>query len=76
LRAKLRAEASSQKIWDELWTIFRPSWIYGKDDRSLNRMIPMIRYSPVVVILGKGYRIQPIYIDDVADIVSKAVGYK
>ncbi|MCC7460664.1 MAG: hypothetical protein IT286_05115 [Proteobacteria bacterium] len=34
----------------------------------------MIRYSPVVVILGKGYRIQPIYIEDVADIVSKAVG--
>jgi uncharacterized protein YbjT (DUF2867 family) len=55
------------------WTIFRPSWIYGSGDRSLNRMITMIRYSPIVFILGKGYRIQPVYIDDVAEVVSNAV---
>lgn len=71
-RAKLRAESAVRNSGIP-YTIFRPSWVYGKNDRSLNRMIPMIRYSPVAFILGKGYRIQPIYIDDVANIVAKAI---
>lgn len=71
-RAKIRAEHAVKKSGMK-YTIFRPSWIYGKEDKSLNRMIPMIRYSPFVFILGKDYRIQPVYIDDVAKIVAFAV---
>ncbi len=71
-RAKLRAEQAIKNSGMK-WTIFRPSWIYGKEDRSLNRMVPMIRYSPFVFILGKNYRIQPVYIDDVAQIVALGV---
>lgn len=71
-RAKLRAEASVKKSGMK-YTIFRPSWIYGKEDKSLNRMIPMIRYSPFVFILGKDYRIQPVYIDDVAKAVASSI---
>ncbi len=71
-RAKVRAERAIRNSGAQ-WTIFRPSWIYGKGDRSLNRMIPMIRYSPFVFILGSGYQIQPVYINDVAQIVAKAV---
>jgi len=70
--AKLRAEASVKNSGMK-WTIFRPSWIYGKKDKSLNRMIPMVKYSPFIFILGKGYRIQPIYIEDIAQVVAKAV---
>ncbi len=70
--AKIRAERAVKNSGMK-WTIFRPSLIYGKDDRSLNRMIPMIRYSPIVFILGKGYRIQPVFINDVAEIVASAV---
>ncbi len=55
------------------WTIFRPSWIYGPTDHSLNRMIPSVRYLPLVPVIGKDYRVQPIYIEDVGAIVSKAV---
>ena len=72
--AKLRAEKSIKDSGIN-YTIFRPSWIYGKGDRSLNRMIPMVKYSPIVFILGKGYRIQPIHIVDVADIVAQAVQF-
>lgn len=71
-RAKVRAERAIRNSGAQ-WTIFRPSWIYGPTDRSLNRMISMIRYSPIVFILGSGYQIQPIYINDVAQIVAKAV---
>ena len=71
--AKVRAE-KAVKSSPMKWTIFRPSWIYGPGDKSLNRMIPMIRYSPIVWILGKGYKIQPVYIDDVAKVVSMSVG--
>lgn len=71
-RAKVRAEKAIRNSGTQ-WTIFRPSWIYGSGDRSLNRMIPMIRYSPVVFILGKDYRIQPIHIHDVSSVVAKAI---
>ncbi len=71
-RAKSRAEKSIKNSGMK-WTIFRPSWIYGPGDRSLNQMIPMVRYSPVVFIVGKDYWIQPIFINDVAKIVSSAV---
>lgn len=71
-RAKWRAEQAVKSSGAQ-WTIFRPSWIYGPDDHSLNRMITMIRWSPLVSILGKGYRIQPVFVDDVANLVAKSV---
>jgi uncharacterized protein YbjT (DUF2867 family) len=71
-RAKFRAERAVKNS-GMAWTIFRPSWIYGPGDRSLNRMIPMIRYSPIVFIIGKGYQIQPVFVDDVAQMVAKSI---
>jgi uncharacterized protein YbjT (DUF2867 family) len=71
-RAKLRAEKAIKNS-GITYTIFRPSWIYGEHDKSLNRMIPMVRYSPFIFMLGKGYRVQPIYIDDVGLIVSASI---
>lgn len=71
-----QAKCSAEKVVKNSgmkWTIFRPSWIYGPGDRSLNRIIPMVRYSPIVFILGSGYKIQPIFIDEVASVVAKSV---
>ncbi|MEA2476946.1 MAG: hypothetical protein QOC87_1145, partial [Actinomycetota bacterium] len=49
------------------WAILRPSWAYGPEDRALNRIAAIARYSPVVPRLGAGRQvIQPVWVDDIA----------
>jgi NADH dehydrogenase len=55
------------------YVIIRPSWIYGPGDKSVNRMVKMVKLSPVVPRLGvKPQRIQPLYIGDFAEAVRQA----
>jgi uncharacterized protein YbjT (DUF2867 family) len=53
-------------------TIFRPSFIFGRDGGILPQQIRLVRYLPVTPILGR-HRLQPIWIDDVATFFTKAV---
>ncbi|MCB0272742.1 MAG: NAD(P)H-binding protein [Bdellovibrionales bacterium] len=54
------------------WTIFRPSWIYGPQDQSLNRLIAHSQLPLVFPIIGNGkQKVAPLYIEDLA----KAVVY-
>jgi len=73
-RAKGRAEAA---VRDSSIThvIFRPSWIYGPEDRSLNRFLGLARRLPFVPVVGDGsrQRVQPVFIDDVARVVADSV---
>ncbi len=47
------------------YTIFRPSVIFGEDDSFVNLFAPLIRFSPVIGIIGDGcYKMQPVYIED------------
>jgi NADH dehydrogenase len=56
------------------FTILRPSLIYGPGDQFTIRLSEMIRLSPVLPIIGSGRsKVQPIYIDDVATCIVKAV---
>jgi NADH dehydrogenase len=67
-------EKGEQAIQDatNAWTIFRPSWIYGPTDVSLNRLKHASRVPFFFPLLGQAKEtLRPIYIDDVA----KAVGY-
>ncbi len=49
-------------------TIFRPSLIFGQEDRSINLLAKIAATSPVVPVLGAGEnRLQPVWIEDVAD---------
>lgn len=49
------------------YAILRPSWAYGPEDRALNRLATIARFSPVVPRLGvKVQRIQPVSVDDIA----------
>jgi uncharacterized protein YbjT (DUF2867 family) len=56
------------------YVIFRPSWIFGPRDVSLNRFLGFARWLPFVPVIGNGKtRINPLFIDDVARHVAAAV---
>lgn len=56
------------------FTILRPSLIYGPGDQFTIRLSEMIRFSPVLPIIGSGRsKVQPIFIDDVTACIVKAV---
>ena len=70
-RAKWRAETAVRES-GLTYTILRPSWVYGPEDRSLNRFLGMSRFLPFVPLIGKAdkQRMQPVFIDDVGRAVA------
>lgn len=49
------------------YTIFRPSVIYGREDRFINVLASLIDWSPVIPLMGQTlHRLQPIWVEDVA----------
>jgi NADH dehydrogenase len=55
------------------YTIFRPSFIFGRGG-ALATFMKQVRYSPVVTVIGSGQqRIQPIWLDDVAEHFARAL---
>jgi NADH dehydrogenase len=56
-------------------SIVRPTVIYGRGDVLVNNIAWMLRHSPVFGMPGDGrYGIQPVYIDDYADLLVDAAG--
>ncbi len=56
------------------YVILRPSWVYGPEDRSLNKLITLTKTLPVVPVIGNGQsRVQPISVFDVAQVAARAV---
>jgi uncharacterized protein YbjT (DUF2867 family) len=55
------------------YSIVRPTVIFGDEDILINNIAWLIRRFPVFPIFGSGgYRLQPIYVEDMADLVVKA----
>jgi NADH dehydrogenase len=55
------------------YTIVRPSFVFGRGG-ALATFMKQVRYSPVVSVIGSGKgRIQPIWIDDVAEHFARAL---
>jgi NADH dehydrogenase len=55
------------------YTTFQPSFVFGKGG-ALATFVKQVRYSPVVTVIGTGkQRIQPIWVDDVAEYFARAL---
>ena len=55
-------------------TIFRPSLIFGREDKAINLLAKIASYSPVVPVLGSGEnRLQPVWVEDVAEGFARAL---
>jgi len=53
--------------------IIRPSWVYGPEDRALNRFLFFARFLPFVPVIGDGrQRVQPVFVEDVAEAMARA----
>ncbi|MBI2846888.1 MAG: NAD(P)H-binding protein [Chloroflexi bacterium] len=58
------------------YAILRPTVIFGTEDILINNIAWLLRRSPVFIIFGSGdYRIQPVFVEDVAEIAVVA-GHK
>jgi NADH dehydrogenase len=55
------------------WTIFRPSVIFGPEDKFLNMFAQLARLFPVLPVGGTAVRFQPVWVGDVADAFCNAL---
>ena len=55
-------------------TIFRPSFIFGSDGGALRTFMRQVKLSPLVPVIGPGtQRVQPIWVEDVAEYFAGAI---
>lgn len=75
-RTKGRAEAAILSIKPDA-VIFRPSVVFGQEDSFFNKFADMARMSPILPLVGGGKtKFQPVYVEDVAEAVARAVDGK
>ena len=73
-RSKAAGEAAIRSTGADLaWTILRPSVVYGRGDHFLNLFASLARRFPVLPLAGAKTRFQPVYVDDVAEVVMRAL---
>ena len=57
------------------YCILRPTVLFGKEDVLINNIAWSLRHLPVIGVFGAGdYRLQPIYVDDLAQAAVEQVG--
>lgn len=72
LRSKARGETALKDAGLDL-TIFRPSVIFGERDRFLNLFASLQSVFPVMPLGGADARFQPVWVDDVAAAIVRAI---
>lgn len=71
--AKLMAEKAVRSSGIP-FTIFRPSWVYGPEDRSLNKFVTFAKWLPFIPVVGDGKtRVQPVFVGDLATAVAASI---
>ncbi len=67
LRSKAAGEAAVSEFSKKLdITIFKPSVIFGRDDKFLNLFATLVKVLPVVALAKPDAKFQPIWVEDVA----------
>lgn len=76
----LRSKAAGERALREAatpagvaWTIFRPSVVFGPDDRLLNLFAQLQAWLPIMLLARARTRMQPIYVGDVAKALANAL---
>jgi uncharacterized protein YbjT (DUF2867 family) len=55
------------------YAILRPTVLFGREDILINNIAYFVRRFPVFLVPGDGlYRLQPVYVDDVAELAANA----
>lgn len=73
-RSKAAGEAAIRSTGADLdWVILRPSVIFGRDDRFLNLFADLASAFPILPLAGADTRFQPVYVEDVAEVVWRSL---
>jgi uncharacterized protein YbjT (DUF2867 family) len=75
-RAKGRAERAIRES-GLAYTIFRPSLVYGPEDKVINGFAKLLKFSPAFGVPGTGrQKVQPLLVDDFAACAALAIAGK
>jgi NADH dehydrogenase len=73
-----RAKGALERSLRELgvgYAIVRPTLVFGREDILINNIAWLLRRLPVFVLPGGGeYRLQPVYVEDLAAVLAEAGG--
>lgn len=73
-RSKAAGEAAIRAAAPDIgWTLLRPSVIFGPGDSFLNLFAALLKRFPVLPLGGADARFQPVYVEDVAEVIAEAL---